>query len=277
MESWIVARPGIVQEGFGQLLQSWRRRRRISQLELALRGGVSQGHLSFLESGRAQPSRAMILQISETLQVPLRERNVGLLAGGFAPGYPARPLEDPQMSWLLFAVQKMLTNHEPFPAVAIDRAWNIRLANASFERLTALWGAGIWEAVGGGTPNLMRLFFHPRGIRPDVVNWAAIARLLWHRAEREAEAEAGEELRQLLAELRPYQDRSLWPEGEEVTLLPVLPLEIARGGVRVSLFSVISTFGTAQDISADELRIESLFPADAATEELLRSGGGKGG
>jgi len=130
---------------------------------------------------------------------------------------------------------------------------------------------------GGGTPNLMRLFFHPRGIRPDVVNWAAIARLLWHRAEREAEAEAGEELRQLLAELRPYQDRSLWPEGEEVTLLPVLPLEIARGGVRVSLFSVISTFGTAQDISADELRIESLFPADAATEELLRSGGGKGG
>jgi transcriptional regulator with XRE-family HTH domain len=178
MESWIVARPGIVQEGFGQLLQSWRRRRRISQLELALRGGVSQGHLSFLESGRAQPSRAMILQISETLQVPLRERNVGLLAGGFAPGYPARPLEDPQMSWLLCAVQKMLTNHEPFPAVAIDRAWNIRLANACFERLTPLWGAR--------NSILLPLFFHPRGMRPDVVNRPALA----CRAQRDAEAAA---------------------------------------------------------------------------------------
>ncbi len=263
--------PAVSVESFPHLLKTWRQKRRLSQLDLALTAGVSQRHISFLESGRSHPSREMILKISETLDVPLRERNTWLVAGGFAPAFHARPLDDPQMSRVLFAVRMMLANHEPFPAVAIDRAWNIRLANPSFERLTALLGADLWTNIGGSPRNLMRLFFHPQGIRPYVVNWAAIAPLLWCRAQREAEAAAGDDMRQILAELRPHQDRSLLWTAEDTALLPVLPLKIARDGMQISLFTVIATFGTAQDVSADELRIESLFPADDPTDQLFRA------
>ena len=131
-------------------------------------------------------------------------------------------------------------------------------------------GEDVWARVGGGERNLMRLFFHPNGIRPLVANWQAIAPLLWHRARREADALGGEEMQTVLAELQPYQDtETLWA-AEETALVPVLPLEMQKDGVRVSLFTVIATFGTAQDVTADELRIESFFPADEATERLFR-------
>ena len=265
------ARPIPAPEGFPPLLRSWRRKRRLSQLGLALESGVSQRHLSFLESGRARPSRSMILQLSETLEVPLRERNDWLLAAGFAPVFPARPLEDPQMAQVLAAVRRMLENHEPFPAVAIDRAWNIRLANTPFDRLVAMLGGELWARLGGAERNLLRLFFHPHGIRPFVVNWKAIAPLLWHRARREAEALGGQEMKAVLAELGPHQDADTLGCAEDVSLVPVLPLAMAKDGVEISLFTVIATFGTAQDVTADELRIESLFPADDATEALFRS------
>ncbi len=164
----------------------------------------------------------------------------------------------------------MLANHEPFPAVAIDRAWNIRLANQAFERLTAMLGPELWKNIAGPERNLMRLFFHPAGIRAVVVNWSVAAPLLWRRAQREAEAAGGDDMRQILAELSPYQDSGLLASIEDAALLPVLPLTISRNGVEISLFTVIATFGTAQDVTADELRIESLFPADEATELLLR-------
>lgn len=257
--------------GFPHLLRTWRQRRRLSQLDLSLSSGVSQRHVSFLESGRAQPSRGMILQLSEALAVPLRERNDWLTAAGFAPVFKARPLEDPQMSQILGAVRMMLANHEPFPAIALDRAWNIRLANAPFERLSALLGADLWGRVGGPQRNLMRLFFHPGGIRPFVANWAAIAPLLWHRAQREAEALGGEEMRRVLQDLTPYLDAQTLRAPEEVTLVPVLPVVLEKDGLRISLFTVIATFGTAQDVTADELRIESLFPADDATAALFRA------
>ena len=172
-------------------------KRRLSQLELALSSGVSQRHVSFLEMGRAKPSRKMILQLSETLEVPLRERNEWLTAAGFAPVFRARPLDDPH-NQIMSAVRMMLTNHEPFPAVAIDRAWNIRLANKAFDRMGAMLGADLWQRVGGKQRNLMRLFFHPNGIRPLVTNWTAVAPLLWHRAQREAEALGGQEMKQVL-------------------------------------------------------------------------------
>ena len=260
--------------GFAQLLKRWRQKRRLSQLDLALTSGVSQRHVSFLESGRARPSRSMILQLSETLEVPLRARNDWLTAAGFAPVFKARPLDDPQMNQVMAAVRMMLDNHAPFPAIAIDRAWNIRLSNAPFDRLSAMIGADVWTRVGGPQRNLMRLFFHPNGIKPLVTNWAAIAPLLWHRAQREAEALGGQEMKQVLAELRQHQDpHTLWAV-EGAGLVPVLPLEIAKDGVRISLFTVLATFGTAQDVTADELRIESLFPADEATERLFRSTAG---
>jgi transcriptional regulator with XRE-family HTH domain len=256
--------------GFPPLLKAWRRKRRLSQLELALASGVSQRHISFLESSRAHPSRNMILRLSETLEVPLRERNDWLTAAGFAPVFKARPLDDPQMNQILAAVRRMLSNHEPYPAIAIDRAWNIRLSNAPFDLLGTMLGADLWERVGGNERNLMRLFFHPEGIQPFVKNWASVAPLLWHRAQREAEALGGHEMQQVLSELAPYQDEALLWTAEDAALVPVLPLEIEKDGAHISLFTVIATFGTAQDVTADELRIESLFPADEATETLFR-------
>ncbi|MBY0502512.1 MAG: helix-turn-helix transcriptional regulator [Bryobacteraceae bacterium] len=257
---------------FPQLLRSWRQKRRLSQLDLALTAGVSQRHLSFLESGRAQPSRRMILQLSESLAVPLRDRNRWLTAAGFAPVFQSRPFNDPRMEQVMAAVRMMLANHEPFPAVALDRAWNIRLANPSFERLGALFGAEVWARVGGEQPNLMRLFFHRAGIRPFVSNWPSIAPLLWQRAQREADSLGGEEMKAVLAELTPHQDHGVLWLGEDAALVPVLPLEIVKDGQRLSLFSVISTFGTAQDVTADELRIECFFPADGVTEQQFRLG-----
>lgn len=249
---------------FAPLLKTWRQRRRLSQLALALTSGVSQRHLSFLESGRARPSREMILQLSETLAVPLRDRNGWLTAAGFAPVFQARSLGDPEMGQVMGAVRMMLANHEPFPAVAIDRGWNVVLSNGPFDRVCGLLGEDLLGRMGR---NLLRLFFHPEGIRPYVENWDAVAPLLWSRAQREAEACGGLEI---LTELASYQDMATLRGGEDAALVPVLPLVLRKDGVRISLFTVIATFGTAQDVTADELRIESLFPADGETERLLR-------
>lgn len=259
-----------LEASFPGLLKTWRRKRRLSQLDLALNSGVSQRHVSFLESGRANPSRNMVLQLSETLEVPLRDRNRWLTAAGFAPIFQARSLDDPQMSQVMGAVRSMLTNHEPFPAVAVDRAWDIRMSNTPFDAMTAMIGENLWARVESETPNLLRLFFHPAGIRPVVSNWENIAPLLWHRAEREAAALGGDAMLEVLDALRPYQDAATLWNAEDASLLPVLPLEMETNGVRLSLFTVIATFGTAQDVTADELRIESFFPADAATEALFK-------
>ena len=256
--------------GFPRLLKSWRQRRRLSQLDLALNAGVSQRHVSFLESGRANPSRGMILQLSETLEVPLRERNDWLTAAGFAPLFKATHLDDPQMNQVMAAVSMTLSNHSPFPAVAIDRAWTIVMSNAPFDGVSAMLGQDLWAKVGGTRPNLMRLFFHPDGIRPFVTNWADVAPLLWRRAQREAAAIGGDDMGVLLAELERYQDPAVLSADPGVPLAPVLPLSLCKDGVTMSLFTVIATFGTAQDITTDELRIESFFPADVATEQLFR-------
>jgi transcriptional regulator with XRE-family HTH domain len=257
---------------FPAMLRDWRRRRRMSQLELALSAGVSQRHLSYLESGRAGPSRSMILLLGEALQVPLRDRNDWLLAAGFAPVYRALPLDDPQMSQVNAAVEMLLASHEPFPAVAIDRAWNVRRANGPFDRLVDALDPGAWSRVGGDRRNLARLVFHPRGLRPIITNWATAAPMLWQRALREAAAAGSTEMSDLLDELAPHLDLAALRSGE-APLLPVLPLTLERDGMQVSLFTVISTFGTPLDVTADELRIESFFPADAATERLFRRPG----
>jgi transcriptional regulator with XRE-family HTH domain len=260
--------------GFPRLLKEWRQRRRLSQLDLALSSGVSQRHVSFLESGRANPSRNMILQLSETLDVPLRERNAWLTAAGFAPLFRARPLDDPQMSQVMSAVRMMLTAHEPFPAIAVDRAWNVRMSNAAFDQLGAMLGDDVWARIGGEQRNLMRLFFHPLGIRPLVTNWEAVGPLIWRRAEREAEAVGGREMKAVLADLAPYQDADVLWSGAGVALVPILPFNIEVNGLRISMFAIVATFGTAQDVTADELRIETLFPADAETEALFRIAAG---
>ena len=256
--------------GFPRMLREWRQKRRMSQLDLALSSSVSQRHVSFLESGRANPSRSMILQLSETLDVPLRERNAWLTAAGFAPLFRTRPLDDPQMAQVMNAVRMMLSAAEPFPAIALDRAWNVRMANKPFERLGAMLGDDIWARIGGDQPNLMRLFFHPQGIRSLVTNWALVGPLIWRRARKEAVALDGAEMKAVLDDLAPYQDDEILWSAADAALLPVLAFDMAVGDLRLSMFAVVATFGTAQDVTADELRIETLFPADAATEALFR-------
>ncbi len=257
--------------GFPRLLRDWRQKRRLSQLDLALTSGVSQRHLSFLESGRANPSRNMILQLSETLDVPLRDRNAWLIAAGFAPLFRTRALDDPQMGQVMSAIQMMLTAHEPFPALALDRAWNIRMTNRPFDQLGAMLGDDLWQRIGGTEPNLMRLFFHPQGIRPFIANWAAIGPLIWQRAQREAEEAGAAEMKAVLGDLAQYQDADILWSAADAALLPVLPFELRIGDLQLSMFAVVATFGTAQDVTADELRIETMFPADPATEALFRS------
>lgn len=256
---------------FAQLLRQWRQKRRLSQLDLALESGVSQRHISFLESARANPSRAMILHLSETLDVPLRDRNNWLNAAGYAPLFKTRMLDDPQMAQVMSAIAMMLSAHEPFPAIAIDRAWNIKRSNAAFDKLSSMLGNDIWDRVGGGDRNLMRLFFHPEGIQPLVTNWRTIGPLLWQRAMREADALGGTEMKAVLDSLAPMiEDHVLWSEADSA-LVPILSFNLQLGELRASFFAVIATFGTAQDVTADELRIETLFPADAATEALFRA------
>jgi transcriptional regulator with XRE-family HTH domain len=258
---------------FPDLLRQWRQKRRLSQLDLALSSDVSQRHISFLESGRANPSRNMILQLSETLDVPLRDRNTWLTAAGFAPVFRTRNLDDPQMGQVMSAIRMMLSAHEPFPAIALDRAWNIRMSNRPFDALGSLLGDDIWLRIGGDQRNLMRLFFHPNGIRPLVTNWSAVGPLVWWRALREAEALGGVEMRRVLDELAPFQDDHVLWSAAEAALVPIMPFDMQVGDLKLSMFAVVSTFGTAQDVTADELRIETLFPADADTEALFRRQG----
>jgi transcriptional regulator with XRE-family HTH domain len=262
-------------DGFPRLLREWRQKRRWSQLDLALTSGVSQRHISFLESARANPSRAMILQLSEALEVPLRERNLWLTAAGFAPLYRTRTLDDPQMAQVMGAVQMMLSAHEPYPALALDRAWNVLIANRPFEALTAMLGPDVWERVSGpgsgGERNLMRLFFHPQGIRPLITNWPAVGPLLWQRATREAHEVGGADMQAVLDALAPFQEPEILWSALDSMLLPVAPFKLALGDQRIALFAVIATFGTAQDVTTDELRIETLFPADAESEALFRA------
>ena len=260
--------------GFPRHLRDWRQKRRLSQLDLALASGVSQRHVSFLESGRANPSRNMILQLSETLEVPLRDRNAWLTAAGFAPVFRTRTLDDPQMGQVLSAVRMMLSAHEPFPAIALDRAWNVTMANKSFDMLGAMLGEDIWERIGGGERNLMRLMFHPKGIRPFITNWAAVGPLMWRRAQREAEALGGREMLDVLDALAPYQDFDVLWSAADAALVPVMPIQMQVGDLKISMFAVVATFGTAQDVTADELRLETLFPADPETEALFRGAAG---
>lgn len=252
---------------FATLLKAGRRRRRLSQLELAVDAAVSQRHLSFLESGRAKPSRAMILQLCEALEIPLRERNDWLVAAGFAPMFHARALEDPRMEHVLGAVDLMLGKHAPFPALALDRAWDIVRMNTPFARFIGLLGEDPWTPIGGC--NLLRLMFHPRGLRPLVTNWPACGPLLWQRALREAHTPGGAAMLPVLDALRPHVDAAQAAIDPHAPLLPILTVDLALNGLHASLFTVIATFGTPQDVTADELRIEFLFPADAATERLL--------
>lgn len=260
---------------FGALLRHWRTNRKLSQLELALESAVSQRHLSFLESGRARPSQQMVMQLSEVLEVPLRERNSLLTAAGFAPFYRERGLSERDMAPVQEALTRMLAHHDPYPAVVVDRDYDLLQENRAFTAMIGLFGepAKVWAACcPDGRPNLLRLTFHPAGARPFIRNFDEVAPVMLQRLYRELDASHNNKALAFIEELR--RDTSLpaqWITATPGAIPPpVLPLVLGRDGVELRLFSMISTFGTPYDITTDEIRVETFFPEDAATEKLLR-------
>ncbi|MDR3419223.1 MAG: helix-turn-helix transcriptional regulator [Nevskia sp.] len=258
---------------FGHLLRETRGARKLSQLDLAVEAGISQRHLSFLESGRARPSRAMVLQLAESLELPLRVRNRLLVAAGFAPVFPQRPLDSEAMAPVRQALERLLAHHEPFPALVMDRGWNIVMTNRALDRLTAVLGDpdALWRKVcGDGPRNMLKLTFHPQGLRPLISNMTEVGAHLLARARLEALEEPA--VARLLDEILAYPDiPSRWKLGEvNAHPPPVLATQMRLGELRLNLFTMLSTFGTPQDLTTDSLRLEHLFPADAESEALLR-------
>ena len=259
---------------FGALLRDWRRLRGTSQLALATEAGTSTRHLSFLETGRARPSRDMVARLASALDVPLRERNALLVAAGFAPLYRETDLDAPDMGPLRRMLRFLLAAHEPFPAVLIDRCGDALEPNAACQRLLAR----LLPPPPGGTspprPNLNRLTFSPDGLRPFLVNWEEVAVALLSRLQREAlTAAADDPLRRLVEELLALPDvPETWrlPDLRQAPVL-VLPLHFKKDGLELRLFSTLTTVGTPLDVTVQELRIESFLPADPAAEQTLRA------
>lgn len=259
------------ESAFGQALREWRSRRGLSQLALAGDAGVSARHLSFIETGRAQPSREMVLLLVRALDVPLRDRNDLLSAAGYAPVYRATKLEAPALAQARRALDFVLRQQEPFPAIVIDRHWNILQANGGTGRLVELFLEPSAATELG--LNAMRLMLHPKGFRPHIVNWEAMAGALVQWLHRDILSGLGDaETRRLLDELLGYPGvpRHWGHLDLDVSTDPFLPIEFRRGEVELRYFSMLTSLGTPHDITLQELRIESFYPADSATEETAR-------
>lgn len=257
-----VSKPGV-----GELLRDWRRRRRLSQLELSIRADISTRHLSFLETGRSVPSREMVLQLADHLELMLRDRNRLLLAAGYAPVYPESTFEAPELAAVRSAVRQVLRGHEPYPAVVIDRSWNLVDANQSLAVLTDL----VDPSLLAPPANVLRASLHPDGLAPHIVNLGEWRAHLLHRLRRQAEFSGDPALAELEDELRGYPCRDPRPEHD----LPqasdiVVPLRVSRPEGVLNLFTTVATFGTPLDVTVSELSIESFYPADEETARVLR-------
>ena len=258
------------QNEFTNSLREWRRYRKLSQLDLAVAADVSQRHVSWLETGRSQPSRDMVLRLSDTLDIPLRERNQFLQSAGFAAIYTESGLDEPSMESVRNILNDILSHHNPYPAFVLDRYWNIQMLNKSAERLFAFTGDPqlLWDAVGDtGEHNIALLTVHPNGLRQFIGNWDAVIGQFMRRLKNEALHSGDPGVMQRYTELANYVEIPDSPPSTE--LLPMLPLQFVLGDLSLSFFSVISSFGTAQDITANELRIETFYPTDDTTRALL--------
>lgn len=256
---------------FGYFLRQWRDRRGLSQLDLAVISNVSQRHISFLESGRANPSRGMILELATVLDIPLREQNVMLTAAGFAPIYSESDLHDPQVEPVRKALDFILEKQEPYPAVVIDRYWNLLQSNNAATHLMNLL-TDPQVPTQENRVNLMRLMFDPHGLRPFVANWQEVAGHLIRRVHREAIVEGhSDKSMALLNELLTYPDvPQSWRDLQWEWHAPLLTVNFVKGERSFNFFSTIATLGTPYDITLQELRVECLFPADDGTEENMR-------
>jgi len=251
---------------FGTLLKEWRQRRRLSQLDLALAAGVSSRHLSFIETGRSRPSAAMVLQLAERLEVPLRDRNALLLAAGHAPVFEQHELEEPEMGPVRDAIERLLRGHEPFPAIVVDRHWGLVSANRAVPILIAGSAPELLEPP----VNVMRLTLHPDGLAPRIANLAEWRTHLLDRLRRQAIASGDPALLALYEELLGYPSAAptVVPDLEGGAI--AVPFRLVVEGRELSFISTATTFGTAVDVTLSELRIESFFPADETTGAFLR-------
>ncbi|HEX4225146.1 MAG TPA: helix-turn-helix transcriptional regulator [Pseudonocardiaceae bacterium] len=248
----------------GELLREWREQRRLSQLELSSRAEISTRHLSFVETGRSAPSRAMVLHLTEELDVPLRERNRLLLAAGYAPVYGETGLDQPRMAAIRAAVGQVLAGHEPYPAVVVDRAWQLVDRNASAGLLISSVAPELLQPP----VNVLRVSLHPNGMAPRIVNLGEWRAHLLAQLRRQVAVTADPRLAELYTELEGY------PGGDEPGPSDasgvIVPLRLRHDGGELAFFSTVATFGTPLDVTVAELAIESFFPADAHTAAVLR-------
>jgi transcriptional regulator with XRE-family HTH domain len=253
--------------GVGGLLREWRSRRRLSQLDLAVEAEVSARHLSFVETGRSRPSRELVLHLAEHLDVPLRERNALLLAAGYAPTYRSTPLDADEMAPVRAALDKILGGHDPYPAVVVDRYWNLVSVNSS---ALAVLTDGVDPTLLEPPANALRISLHPDGMAPRIVNLAEYSAHLLERLHRQTVALADPDLLALHDELRHYPGVSDEPAGDhDPASMLFVPLVLRAGDAELRFFSTLATFGTAVDITIAELAIESFFPADEETAAAL--------
>jgi transcriptional regulator with XRE-family HTH domain len=266
--SQVRAEPG--RAPFGALLQHWRKHRHLSQLALATEAEISPRHLCFVETGRSKPSRDMVLLLASVLDVPLRERNALLLAAGFAPVYSEGGLDAPELAAVRGALDAILHQQEPYPAVVMNRTWDVVTTNRAAPRFFGF-------LLGVETPpprrNVLRMMLSPDGLRPYVANWEAVAQALLRRVQREAVGGVADEATAaLLAELLAYPgvERCWRREAHERPAVPIIPVSFRKAERTFNFFSTVTTLGTPQDITAQELRIECFFPYDAATAEAAR-------
>jgi transcriptional regulator with XRE-family HTH domain len=257
---------------FGTLIKQWRDRRSLSQLDLALTSKVSQRHISFLESGRANPSQEMVLKLATVLEIPLRHQNLLLSMAGFAPIYTETDLSDPEMTSICKALDFILRQQEPYPAIVIDRYWNLLLANKGATRLLNIFiDPDKLQTLFciDGKINLMRVTFHPQGLRSFIANWEELAQYLLQRVHREVNSSIENEQSALLFdELISYPGVfDLWNISSQFTHNDlILTTHFKKHDLDLRFFATISTLGTPYDITLQEMRIECLFPADELTE-----------
>ncbi|WP_215457380.1 helix-turn-helix domain-containing protein [Streptomyces sp. ATCC 21386] len=263
-------------QGVGPLLRAWRERRRVSQLELALRADSSARHISFVETGRSRPSEEMVLRLAEHLEVPVRERNALLLAAGYAPHYPETPLDDPSMGALREGMERLIQGYEPYPALVMNATYDVLAANRGIAMLLD----GIPESLLVPPLNAMRLTLHPEGMAPRIRNLRAWRGHLLEQMERQAALHRSEPLRALYEEVAAYPLPPGTPEdetagdagagpGAEASAYFALPMRIEHEGRVLSFISSVSTFNTPLDVTVAELAIETFLPADPATVKYM--------
>jgi len=251
----------------GELLRGWRRRRRLSQLDLALEAGVSTRHPSFVETGRSRPSAEMVVQLAEHLEVPLRERNALLLAAGYAPAYGQRDLAEPEMGPVREAIDRVLRAHEPAPALVVDRHWGLVAGNRAIDLLTA----GVAEHLLAPPVNVLRLSLHPEGLAPRIANLGEWRAHLLDRLGREAVVTGDPALFALHEELAGLPAGGPAPSPDLDSGAIAVPLRLRAPAGELAFISTATRFGTATDVTVSELVIESFFPADEATAAVVRS------